>query len=79
MKTAWEKLINYVEKNVAIEKYKYNDGYKNQYDEWLDVKMKLDLINEHQKELNEAYDMSRREIARRDKILIKHNLMHELI
>lgn len=79
MKTAWEKLQDYVNKNIDKEHDKYCDGYNNQYDEWLDVQMKLTSIEEHQKELNDAYDMTRKELARRDRILTKYGLMHELI
>ena len=79
MKTAWEKLQDYVNKQINNNYEKYMDGYKNHYDEWLDVQNKLHSIEEHQKELNDAYDLSRREIARRDNILIKYGLMHELL
>ena len=79
MKSAWEKLNNYVDKKIASEQDKYNDGYTNQYDEWLDVKQKLNDISNHQDEIRDICEIHRKQLRERDNILCKYGLMHELI
>lgn len=78
-RTAWEKLVRYVDIIVSKEADKYSDGYSNRYDEWLDVQEKLKSIDKHTEELRATEELMRSEIKRRDRILIKYNLMHELI
>lgn len=78
-KSAWEKLKIYVDNIVSREADKYQDGYNNQYDEWLDVQTKLASIDKHEQELRDTEELLRTEIKRRDRVLIKYNLMHELI
>ena len=78
-RSAWEKLVRYTDIIVQKEAEKYQDGYSNQYDEWLDVQIKLKSIDKHTEEIRELEELMRAEIRRRDKILIKYNLMHELI
>ena len=41
MKTPKEQIIEYVEKRYQKEKEKWNDGLRNQYFEWEDVRNKL--------------------------------------
>lgn len=41
MKTPKEQVIEYVEKRYQKEKEKWNDGLRNQYFEWEDVRNKL--------------------------------------
>ncbi len=79
MRTAWENVKHYVEKRTQLEYEKYNAGYKNNYFEWSDVNIKLESIENHDKEIKELEETFRRQLRERDNILCKYGLMHELI
>lgn len=79
MRTAWENVKHYVEKKTQLEYEKNNDGYKNNYFEWTDVKLKLETIENHDKEIKELEESFRKQLRERDTILCKYGLMHELI
>lgn len=79
MRTAWENVKHYVEKKTQLEYEKNIDGYKNNYDEWSDVKIKLESIENHDKEIREIEESFRKQLRERDNILCKYGLMHELI